>query len=168
MSLLLIILSVLAAVVGIIGAIVPGLPGPPISWLALLLLGLSDAADYSPTYLLIFAATAVVITLFDYFVPVWGTRRLGGTRAGAKGSTVGLVVSMFVLPLLGVVIGPMGIVGLLAGPFVGAYVGETLAGNRRQALRAAMGSFVGFLGGTLVKLAFGITVMVLVVRDLIV
>lgn len=167
MNTLFIILAFLCAIIGIIGAIVPGLPGPPISWVALLLVHLSSVMDYSPTFLVIMAVVAVIITILDYVVPIWGTKQFGGSKAGAKGSTIGLIVSVFVLPLLGIVIGPMGIIGILAGPFIGAYLGEEMEGNKKNALRAAFGSFIGFLAGTFIKLAYGIVVMVYVVKDVI-
>lgn len=167
MNTLFIILAVACALIGIIGSIVPGLPGPPISWAGLLLLHMSDKIDYTPRFLVIFAAVAVIITILDYIVPIWGTKQFGGTKAGAKGSTWGLVVSVFVLPFLGITIGPMGIVGILAGPFVGAYIGEKLQGDPDHALRSAIGSFVGFLAGTLMKLVFTLVVAVYIFKDLI-
>lgn len=168
MSTLWIILAVLCALFGIVGSIVPGLPGPPVSWVALLLLSLSAAAAYTPTFLIVMAVVAAVITVLDYLVPIWGTKRFGGTKAGTRGSTWGLVVSILVLPLLGITIGPFGIIGILAGPFVGAYIGERNAGNdESMALRSAFGSFVGFLAGTVMKLTYCIVVMVYVVKDLI-
>lgn len=166
MNTILIILAVVCALVGIIGAIVPGLPGPPISWLALLCVHFSAAGPLAPKFLVSYAVVAIVITILDYVVPVWGTKRFGGTKAGAKGSTWGLVVSVFVLPFLGITIGPLGIVGILAGPFVGAFIGEKLHGNPDTALRSAFGSFFGFLAGTLMKLVFGIVVTVYISKML--
>lgn len=166
MNTTLIILAVVCAIVGIIGSIVPGLPGPPVSWVALLLLHLSHKVAYSTEFLVIFAVVAAVITVLDYIIPVLGTKKFGGTKAGARGSTWGLIVGVIVLPLLGITLGPMGIIGILAGPFVGAYIGEQRGGNSENALRSAFGSFVGFLAGTLMKLAYCIVVMVYVCKGL--
>ena len=158
-------LAIICAIVGLAGAIVPGLPGPPIAWLALLFIHLSDAADYSPAFLIILGAIALIITVLDYVVPVWGTKRLGGTKAGSWGSTIGLLASMFVFPAVGIVIGPLGLVSMLAGPCLGAWIGEQLFGNKDNALRSAWGSFLGFLAGTLMKLAYGSIVVVFVIKD---
>lgn len=119
------------------------------------------------SFLAVMAFVAVVITVLDYVVPIWGTKKFGGTKAGVRGSTIGLIVSMFVLPVLGITIGPFGLLGVLAGPFVGAYLGEMLGGTSTEAaLKSAFGSFVGFLAGTLMKLAYGIVVAVYLVKDL--
>jgi uncharacterized protein YqgC (DUF456 family) len=167
MSTVLIILAVVCALVGIAGAILPGLPGVPVSWLGLLLLDLSHAADYTPAYLIIYAAVALIITILDYVIPIIGTKQLGGTKAGTKGSTWGLVVGIIVLPLLGITLGPMGIIGILGGPFLGAYLGEKWKGNKEHALKSAFGSFIGFLAGTIIKTAYGIVVLIVIIKDII-
>lgn len=166
MNTLFIILAIVCALVGIVGSIVPGLPGPPISWVGLLLLNFSGKSDFTATFLIIFAAVAAIITVLDYVVPILGTKKYGGTKAGAKGSTWGLIVSVFVLPILGITLGPMGIIGILAGPFVGAYLGEKWHGSKENALRSAWGSFMGFLAGTLMKLVYTIVVAVYIGKGL--
>ena len=169
MNTLLIILAVVCALGGIIGAVIPGLPGPPIAWLAVLLLSFTPCNnDLTATFLIVTAALAIIITILDYIVPAWGTKHFGGTKAGTKGSTIGLIVSVFVLPFLGITIGPFGLVGLLLGPFVGAYIGEVLHNSsNQQALRSAFGSFIGFLAGTFIKVVYAIVIIVYVTKDII-
>ena len=89
------------------------------------------------------------------WVPVWGAKKFGGSRAGVWGSVIGLIIGIFFIPL-----GPFGIIGILGGPFCGALIGEILAGKKSdKAFRAAFGTFIGFIAGTLMKLvtAFIIT-----------
>ncbi len=159
------ILAVISAVGGIIGAIIPGLPGTPLSFASLLLLLLVSNSNYGAAFLVIMGVIALAITLLDYYVPIYGTKRLGGTRSGVRGSTIGLIIGVFILPLLGITIGPLGILGIVLGPFLGAYIGELYAGNRTNALRSALGSFIGFLAGTLMKLLYGIIVLIFVIKD---
>ena len=169
MDILLIILAVLFGLIGIVGAIVPGLPGTPLSYGALLLLHFTKGITYSEKFLIIMAVIAVVITLIDYWIPIYGTKKFGGTKAGVRGSMVGLVIGVIVLPLLGIVIGPFGLLGIILGPFLGALVGERMAGTPdRDAFRSAIGSFLGFVAGTLIKVIYGLVVLVYVVKDVIV
>ncbi len=162
MNTVIIILAVLAALVGILGSIIPGLPGPPFSWLALLLIHLSDAAQFSTGFLIGTAIAAIVITILDYVVPSWSTKRHGGSKYGVWGCNIGLVISIIGLPF-----GPQGLIGVIFWPFIGALVGELISGKQRQdALRAAWGAFLGFLTGTGLKLAYGVFAIIFVIKEL--
>ena len=168
MEYLIYLLAVICIIVGIVGDVVPGLPGVPISYAAMLLLHFFTGITYSNETLIIYGVLCAVITIVDYFVPIWGTKKFGGTKAGVRGSTIGLVVGVVVLPILGIVIGPFGLIGILAGPFVGAYIGEKMSGvDDSLAWRSAIGSFVGFVAGTLLKVVYSIVVAVVVVKDII-
>lgn len=143
-----IIAGSLVLIIGLLGCIVPGLPGPPIAWFALPILRLHSNPEVHPSgrTLLIYGIAVAIITLLDYYLPIWGTKRFGGTRAGKVGSIIGLVLGMLVP-----VFGPLTII---IGPFAGAVIGEILAGQHEQtAWRSGLGSFIGFLGGTLIKFA---------------
>ena len=147
MDIFLVILSGLLIVIGLVGSVVPVLPGPPLSWAGILLIHLTTFVSFSSTFLWVTAIMMIVITILDYYVPIWGTKKFGGTRKGVIGSTLGLLVGLFVFPPFGIII----------GPFVGAFVGEMLANrdDTRKALKSATGSFLGFVLGTGMKLAFG-------------
>ena len=148
------IVGAISILIGIIGSILPGLPGPLLSYLAILLLHWTRFAQFSPKMLAIWAVIVLIVAVLDYVVPIWGTKKFGGTRAGVRGSTIGLIIGIILLPMMGIVLGPFGIFGILGGPFIGAWIGEKYAGqNSEKALRAAVGSFVGFLAGTFMKIA---------------
>jgi uncharacterized protein YqgC (DUF456 family) len=143
--------------VGILGSILPGLPGPPLSYTGLIFLHWTSFAQFSARLLIIWAFIVIIVAVLDYVVPVWGTKKFGGTRAGVRGSTIGLIIGVLLLPMMGIVLGPFGLIGILGGPFLGAWIGEKYAGqNSDQALRAAAGSFIGFLAGTLMKIAVSV------------
>lgn len=142
MDVVLIILGGLLLLVGVIGAVIPVLPGPPIGYVGLLLLHFTERFQLSTTYLIVIAVFVVVVTVLDYVLPVWGAKKFGGTKAGVRGSTFGLIIGFFFGPL-----------GMIFGPFIGAYIGDISAGRTSsQALRSAMGSFVAFLLSTGLKL----------------
>ncbi|MBO7454978.1 MAG: DUF456 domain-containing protein [Paludibacteraceae bacterium] len=142
MEVILLILSGLMMLIGIIGCIVPGLPGTPIAYVGLWIAQATDRVDFSWQFLLVWGIVTIVVTVLDYVVPAWGTKRFGGTRWGVWGSTIGVFVGLF-----------FGAVGVIVGPLVGAILGELLGGKEvRQALRAGWGSFIGLLCGTILKL----------------
>lgn len=136
------IVAIVLMIVGIAGSLLPVLPGPPLSYAALWVMQLRSEPPFSTKLLLIFLGVTIIVTLLDYWIPVYGTKRFGGTRYGVWGCTIGLIAGLFFPPW-----------GIVLGPFAGALVGE-LAGNANanHAFRAAMGSFLGFLFGTLLKL----------------
>ena len=161
------IAAVVVLIIGLIGDIIPGIPGTPVSYLALLLMHWTERLSYTPQFLLMTGLICVVITVLDYVVPVWGTKKFGGTKAGVRGSTIGLIVGIIVLPLLGIVLGPFGLIGILGGPFVGAYIGEKMGGTPDdKAWRSAFGSFIGFLAGTFMKIAYTLVVGFYVFKDI--
>jgi uncharacterized protein YqgC (DUF456 family) len=104
MTYLIIILAILLGIIGIIGAILPGLPGTPLSYLGILALIFLPNFPVNSTYLVVMGVIAVAITILDYVIPIIGTKKFGGTKAGVRGSTIGLIVSIFVLPILGITI----------------------------------------------------------------
>lgn len=129
--------------VGLIGCLLPILPGPPISYLGLLLLQLMEVPPFSTQFMIIWLGIVVVVVVLDYLIPAFGTKKYGGSRWGVAGTVIGLVVGIFVFPPFGIIIGPI----------AGALIGEAMSGKTsQQAMRAAFGSFVGFLFGTLIKL----------------
>ncbi|WP_420592553.1 DUF456 domain-containing protein [Robiginitalea biformata] len=144
MDLVLIFFGLLCMILGVLGSFLPVLPGPPISWVGLLLLTLTSAVPDNWWFLGITAAVAVVVVGLDYWIPAMGTKRFGGSRAGMIGTTLGLLVAI-IFPVLG-------IAGIIIWPFLGAVVGELInKSNSQTALKAAFGSFVGFLTGTFLK-----------------
>lgn len=145
MDIVLLILGFVFMLVGILGSFLPVLPGPPISWVGLLLLYLTKAVPDNWWVLGITFVIAITITVLDYVIPAMGTKRFGGSKAGMWGTIIGLLVAIFVP-----VFGPFGII---IWPFIGALVGELLnKANKETALKAAFGSFLGFLTGTFMKL----------------
>ena len=143
------ILALLLGLVGIVGSVAPGLPGPPLSWVGLLVVylwggGTNGAGEsMSLTFLLIWLAVTVVVTIVDYLVPAYFTKLTGGSKAGGWGAIIGLFVGMFVPP-----------VGIIVGSLLGAFAAELIFAKKDTvtSLKSAIGAFLGFLFGTGAKL----------------
>lgn len=145
METLLIILAFICIAVGIIGSILPVLPGVPLSYGGILLLHFTEKIQFSTQFLIFWAAMVVIVQLLDYYVPIWGTKKFGGSKRGIWGCAIGMVVGIF--------LGPWGII---LGPFVGAIAGELSSGKQtRAAIKAGFGSFMGFVLGIVSKLIVG-------------
>lgn len=137
-----VILSALLMIIGILGSFLPIIPGPFTSWLGLLLLYFTESIPNNLTLIIITFIVVLIITVLDYVIPSMGTKRFGGTKAGVWGTSIGLVVGLFA-PIPG---------GIIIGPFVGAFIGELLnKSHAKTALKAAFGSFIGFLASTFIQ-----------------
>lgn len=141
MDILLFVAGIACLLTGLAGAILP-LPGPPLSFAGLILLHISKFAEFSNTVLYSLGFVTIVIAVLDYYIPIWGTKKFGGTGYGAIGATLGLLVGFFFIPA----------VGMFVGTFLGALIGELIGGSQiKSALKSAVGSFVGFLTGIVMK-----------------
>ena len=138
-----IVIGSILMLVGLVGCIIPVLPGPPLSFVGLLLLQLTSEPPFTWTFLIIWLVITGIVTVLDYTIPVFGAKKYGGSKKGVWGAIIGLIAGIFFFPPLGIIIGPV----------VGALIGELVAGkNTKDASKAAIGSFVGFLIGTTLKL----------------
>ncbi|MGI5975878.1 MAG: DUF456 domain-containing protein [Paludibacter sp.] len=145
METFLIILAFILIVLGILGSILPVLPGVPVSYVGILLLHFTEKVQFTTQFLIFWLVMVILVQVLDYLVPIWGTKKFGGSKRGIWGCAIGMVVGLF--------FGPWGII---LGPFLGAIVGELSSGKQTQsAIKAGFGSFIGFLLGVISKLIVG-------------
>jgi uncharacterized protein len=86
-----------------------------------------------------------VILLFsaDYLANMLGVKKYGGSKAGIWGSTIGLLVGPFVIPIFGIII----------GPFLGAILAEIIVHRKsfNESLKIGVGSVIGFISSVITK-----------------
>lgn len=139
----------LMLLVAFAGCVIPVIPGPALGYGGLLCLTMTEKCP--PVPLLVgLAVLVVVVTIADYVVPAWGAKKFDCTRWGTTGCFIGTIAGVFFMPL-----------GLVLGPFLGAFLGELVAGKPiHLAVRGGFGALLGFLSGLLFKF---LTCIVLVV-----
>ncbi|KEQ26645.1 DUF456 domain-containing protein [Paenibacillus tyrfis] len=147
------IIVVVLFLVGMAGAVYPVLPGALAIYAAFFVYGFMVGFEpFGVWFWLIQTTIVAVLMVADYAVSAVGVKKFGGTRASVIGSTIGLLIGPFVIP----------VAGLLIGPFLGAVVGELIVGTKfRQAVRAGIGALVGFFSGLVVKLVLQLLMIVL-------
>jgi uncharacterized protein YqgC (DUF456 family) len=148
-------LAVIAGVLGIIGSVVPAIPGPTVGWVGILILYIWGGGEVSTASLIIWGLAMVVVTILDFLVPPIITKKMGGTKYAERGSLYGMLLGMFI-PFIGMII----------GAFLGAYLAEKVVAKRssEEALKAAFGSFLGFILGTGLKLIYTVAVLWQILR----
>lgn len=135
-------------IAGMIGTFLPILPGAPLIFIGMLIYGFFDQFN-NLTWQFFLGQFILVLFVFgvDYLASIWGVKHYGGSKSAVYGSLVGAILGLFTLGALGIII----------GPFLGAVVGELLAQRKTdQAVRAGIGTLVGFLGGALMKISIQI------------
>lgn len=148
---ILVVIAILFLITGFFGSFLPVLPGPPLGFAGMLILHFTQAYQFSTTVLVVFGLVAVILIILDYVLPVYGTKKTGGSKRGMTGATIGLVLGLFILPPIGIFI----------GPFIGALIGELSTKKEfNLALKAATGTFLGLLAGTLLKMGFTLAAII--------
>ncbi|NPA95221.1 MAG: DUF456 domain-containing protein [Thermodesulfobacteria bacterium] len=137
------LISFALIITGVAGLLLPALPGALFIWLGIVAYGLlAPGVDWSIWFYVIQGLLALSTYVIDYLATIWGVKKFKGTKAGAIGAVLGM--------LLVFVIGPL---GMIIGPFIGAIIGELLVGGElRQALTSGFGSFVGFIVAAFLRL----------------
>lgn len=152
MEIALLVFAILCAVIGVAGCILPGLPGPPLSYVGMLLLHWSGYVHFSTTALLVWAVAIVVVTVIDFLLTPYMTKKFGGSKAGSWGALIGMCAGFFVaFP-----------VGPLLGPFVGALIGEMCFSKKdaSSAIPAAVGAFLSFFVSIGIKLLVSVGIII--------
>ncbi len=150
------ILAIVAGIIGVAGSILPGLPGTPVSWIGLLILYIwgngTNAAGEEMTIrtLIIWGIAVAVVSVIDYIVPMYFTKLTGGSKYAERGALIGLIAGIILTPI-----------GMILGSFLGAFLYEWYYTRQGavQALKAAIGSFLGFITGTGIKTIVAVLIM---------
>ena len=158
MAIIIDILAIIAALAGIVGCLLPAIPGPPLSYVSILLLYLFNNQDYEITgkFLIIWIVLVAAVTILDYVAQPYFTKITGGSKLAVRCSIAGLIAGMIFFPPVGIII----------GPFIGAFVAEFIINKKplKNSLAAAGGAFLGFVFGTGLKLAVSGTLLYYTIR----
>ncbi len=143
------ILGWIFIVVAIIGSVMPALPGPPLAMIPIFLLPIFNLYHYSWLHIVIIIVLTIIVVatiILDYMLPGIMTKYFGGSKYATWGSTIGIILCVFIST-------PLGPFAIIVGPFLGAFLGELYAKKTwREALKSAAGTLLGFIAGTTGKL----------------
>jgi uncharacterized protein YqgC (DUF456 family) len=145
---LLYVLAALLVVVGLIGIVLPALPGLPLVFAGMLLAAWADGFEHIGAVTLVVLGVLTLLSLaVDFWATAAGAKRVGASRLALVGAVIGTLVGLLFAPI-----------GLFAGPFAGAALGELLHLRRidyrvlGQATRVGFGTWFGIVFGVALKL----------------
>lgn len=143
MEVLMIFLVLLIMFVGFCGVFLPFLPGVPVAWLGLFAFAFYHKFTIiSLPAVIIFLILSILTSAIDIAAPLLGAKKYDASKFGIAGAALGFLTGVITL-------GP---IGIIAGPLLGAFLGEVWAGKESErAWRSAFGAFLGFLAGSLIK-----------------
>ena len=146
------IIAIICIIIGIIGTVVPLIPGVPIAFLAVLLYGWYEGfVQISPYYLAVIGTLAALSLVIDYVIMAWGSKLFGATTKSAIGAVIGAILGIFIFPPFGIIIFAV----------LGAFAVEWyLTKNPVQAIKAGIGSALGFFSSILFKFMLGVAILV--------
>lgn len=152
-EIIMLIIVIVTFVVAIFGLIAPGIPSLPVAWIGILAYAaVTDFAMVDLRVIIITGIIALIGTFIDFLANIFGAKVYGASKWGIGGAVIGSIVGLFFIPPFGVIL----------GAFLGAFGGEYY--NKKEtteALRAAWGTFLGFILGTLIKVILIATMIVL-------
>ena len=137
------VIAAILIVVGFAGTVLPALPGLALMFAGMLLAAWAGDFELIGGWTIGVLALMTVLALgIDFIAGLLGAKRVGASRLALVGAAIGTVIGLF-----------FGLPGLLLGPFIGAVVGE-LAHTRHAgtAAKVGVGTWVGLLLGTILKL----------------
>lgn len=146
------VLALLLMACGVAASVFPVVPGAFLVFGGMLIYAIYEHFEtLTPAFLAGMFLLALLSLFVDNIASVVGARRYGGSKAGLWGALIGGLIGVAINPLVGVVL----------GPFLGALGAELAVGRKplRGALRVALGTLFGFLGGVVARLLIG-TLMV--------
>lgn len=135
-------LAILLILVGLAGTILPALPGVPLMLAGMVLSAWAGGFEQVGWgWIVALAVLTALALLADFVAGLLGAKRVGASVWALVGAALGTLVGLF-----------FGIPGLLLGPFVGALMGELVAGSSlKRAAHVGAGAWIGFVVGTVLK-----------------
>ena len=144
MTLLLWMVAAILVIIGFAGLVLPALPDIILIFSGLVVAAWAEHFVYAGWKTIAsLALLALLAWLMDLFSGVLGAKKFGAGRYALIGAAIGAVCGMF-----------FGIPGIVAGPFFGALFGELIARRSlKDAGLAAIGTWIGLLVGSTIKIA---------------
>ncbi|KRG68842.1 DUF456 domain-containing protein [Pseudoxanthomonas dokdonensis] len=144
------VLAVILMLAGLAGVVLPALPGLPLVFIGMLLAAWAgDFQQVGWVTLVVLGLLTVLSVAVDIFATVVGAQRVGASRKALLGAAVGTLVGLFFGPI-----------GLFAGPFFGALLGELWHQPALgKATRVGVGTWLGIVLGVVLKLGLAFAML---------
>ncbi|TFJ91452.1 DUF456 domain-containing protein [Lentibacillus salicampi] len=134
------------------GVIFPIIPSPLVLWVGFLLYHfVLNAEELTWFFWVAMAVLTVILIVSDIIANSYFVKKYGGSKWGERGAAIAVIIGSFIIPPF----------GILIIPFVAVLVIELMQERTLQeAIRASIGSLIGFLGGAAAKVVIQLAMIV--------
>lgn len=139
-------------IVSFAGVIFPIIPSVLVLWVGYLLYHFFINADeLNLVFWIIMAVFTIILIGADIIANSYFVKKYGGSKWGERGAAVAVIVGSFIIPPF----------GILIVPFVAVFIIELIQKRTgTEALRASIGSLIGFLGGAFAKVVIQLVMII--------
>lgn len=152
LAILIWILIIALFIVSFIGLIYPVIPSSLFIWIGFLMYHFFiDQTSLNLFFWVMMIAFTVILFIADVVANSYFVKRYGGSKWGERGAAIAVIVGSFIFPPFGIII----------IPFITVLIIEMVQRSAwQQAYRAAVGSLLGFLSGSILKVVIQ-TIMII-------
>lgn len=151
-SILIWLVIIVLFIASFVGLLYPIIPSSLLIWAGFLLYHfIIDGSSLNLFFWSVMIGLTIVLLCADIIANSFFVKKYGGSKWGERGAALAVIVGSFIIPPFGIII----------VPFITVLAIEMIQKNTIQkAFKTALGSLLGFLGGTLVKIIIQ-TIMIL-------
>ncbi len=145
------IVTILVILVGIAGTVIPFIPGIPLIFISIAAYGWYEGFQViNSKFVVVMAALTILSLVVDYLSTALGASYFGSSKYGVWGAIIGTFVGLVTFPPI----------GIFLGPWLGACIGEFIAGQEfNKAMRSGLGTVVGLFSGIVFNLALSLVML---------
>jgi len=146
------IVIVVLFLLSFVGIIFPIVPSVLVLWVGFLLYHfVIHNGELNWIFWIAMAFFTILLIVADILANSYFVKRYGGSKWGERAAAVAVIIGSFITP-------PFGIIYL---PFIVVFIVEMVQKRTaKEAFRASIGSFFGFLGGSVAKVVIQIVMIV--------
>ncbi|MFC4559960.1 DUF456 domain-containing protein [Virgibacillus kekensis] len=146
------VLIIALFILSFVGIVFPIIPSPLVIWIGYLLYHfVVNGEELTALFWIAMAILTVLLIVSDMIANSYFVKKYGGSKWGERGAAVAVIVGSFIIPPF----------GILIVPFVAVFAIEMIQRKTVQdALRASIGSLIGFLGGAVAKVLIQLLMIV--------
>ncbi|WP_163971765.1 DUF456 domain-containing protein [Oceanobacillus halotolerans] len=135
-----------------IGILFPIIPSVLVLWIGFFLYHFVIDADELAVYFWIaMTVFTLILIVADIIANSYFVKKFGGSKWGERGAAIAVIVGSFVTPPFGIII----------VPFIAVVIIELLQQRTvKEAVRASIGSLIGFLSGTAAKIVIQLIMII--------